>query len=75
MIDYICLLLIGTNVLQFLFWSRHQHKLIDKIMARNYAEYAHYQGPKQTVNQQIATTNNEDLEDEVLREINSQIRI
>lgn len=33
------LALVGANLFQTLYWSRMTHKLIDKLMSRNYAEY------------------------------------
>lgn len=32
-------LLGGLNVFQIIYWSRQTHRLIDKVMSRNYAEY------------------------------------
>jgi hypothetical protein len=31
--------LLGLNVFQLIYWSRQVHKLIDKLMSRNYADY------------------------------------
>lgn len=41
MIEWIAIVLTLTNVFQFIYWSRQTHKLIDKLMCRNYAEYVH----------------------------------
>lgn len=33
------ILLMALNVFQLVYWSRQVHKLIDKLMSRNYPEY------------------------------------
>lgn len=35
----IILMLATMNVVQLLYWSSQTHKLLDKLMSRNYAEY------------------------------------
>lgn len=39
-------LLIALNLLQFVYWSWQVHRLVNKLMSRNFAEYhAIVQGP------------------------------
>lgn len=43
--EYISLALLGLNVFQMVYWSRQVHKLVDKLMSRNYAEYVQINTP------------------------------
>ncbi len=38
-------LLGALNLFQLVYWSRQVHKLIDKLMSRNYADYVTVQRP------------------------------
>jgi hypothetical protein len=42
-LSLVSLSLIALNLFQLIYWSRQTHKLIDKIMSRNYAEYVQTQ--------------------------------
>lgn len=39
----VSLILVGLNIIQLIYWSRQCHKLIDKLMSRNYPEYVQTQ--------------------------------
>jgi hypothetical protein len=59
------------NVFQFVFWSFQLHKLIDKLMSKNYAEYISAQKPQLPV---VFTPDPEEIsEDDVLRELNGAL--
>lgn len=45
----IILALIGFGVFQHIHWSRECQKLIDKLMSRNYADYAYTKKHEQTL--------------------------
>ena len=45
MFEIVSLTLLGLNVFQLVYWSRQTHKLIDKVMSRNYAEYVQITTP------------------------------
>lgn len=62
-----CLVLsIGANIYLIRFWSSQNQKLVDKLMSRNYAEYAYHQKPpeKQLTQEPVVQ------DDEVLEELN-----
>ncbi len=40
-LELLALALGFVTVFQTIYWSRQVHKLIDKLMSRNYAEYVH----------------------------------
>jgi hypothetical protein len=53
-LSLVSLSLIALNLFQLIYWSRQTHKLIDKLMSRNYPEYVQTQNlaaplPKQQV--------------------------
>lgn len=45
----IVLILVMINAIQTVYWSRMTHKLIDKLMSRNYAEYVQLEKLKSPV--------------------------
>lgn len=64
------LVLLSLNVFQFIFWSRQTHRLIDKLMSRNYAEYqASNVVLPQSSNKEMLS---QDLSDPVLDDLNRQ---
>lgn len=68
--------LIALNGVQLLFWSWQYHRLIDKIMCRNYAEYVQVKKslnelPQSSSNQGLKLSHDDELENErILRELN-----
>lgn len=66
--EYVIFVLLGLNVFQLVYWSRQVHKLVDKIMSRNYAEYV------QTNRPTLPTVSKDDdsfvEESDVLNELN-----
>lgn len=68
--------LLALNVFQLVFWSRDHHKLVDKLMSRNYPEYIQSKSREGTaITQQPVQTNKdfESIEEEkvILDEVNS----
>jgi hypothetical protein len=43
MVELVLCSLLLLNVFQLIYWSRQTHKLIDKIMSKNYADYVQTQ--------------------------------
>lgn len=75
MIELVILGLLGLNVFQIVYWSRQTHRLIDKIMSRNYAEYITVQKDQATSFSLPEKAKKEDLPevDEDLERLNSQL--
>jgi hypothetical protein len=66
--------LFALNIWQFWFWSRQNHRLVDKIMSRNYAEYVQTEHLATTSPQSKTQTNQIQFQhDPVLDELNSMI--
>ncbi len=64
--------LLGLNIFQAIYWSRTTNQLIDKLMSRNYAEYAQIQSTRnhaQTDGIRLPDES-ETQEEEILNEIN-----
>ena len=73
MVEYLLIALVFSNILQFVFWSRQNTRLVDKIMSRNYADYVQSQAVSQPV---VRKPEVEDLQIEdadILRELNRAI--
>lgn len=64
--------LASLNVLQLLFWMRETHRLIDKIMCRNYGEYVQLQKSTPEIRPKMDEFHVD--EKEVLEELNSLLR-
>ena len=43
--EYVVLGLVGIILIQHLFWTYQTHKLIDKLMSKNFAEYHMIKNP------------------------------
>ena len=65
----VCIGLILLNIFQFFFWSKQVHKLVDKLMSRNYAEYVSIKNPP------LPTVSEDDLgeESDILEELNDMV--
>ena len=63
--------LLALNAWQFWFWSRETQKLIDKLMSRNYADYAQSSKLKTELPQSIVLPREDQVsEQDVLNEVN-----
>ncbi len=65
--------LIGLNLVQLVFWAICVHKLIDKIMSRNYAEYVQSKPVRPVAKSSNEVDSNQAEEEEVLRELNGML--
>lgn len=65
-----CGILCIFNILQFWYWAKLNRELVDKLMSRNYSEYAHSKALEKAlpIEQKSADVLNAD--DPVLRELN-----
>lgn len=66
-------LLLLANVLQFVFWGRQVRALVDRLMSRNYAEYAHYQVNQNRSENRKKSPEQDPSDDEVLAELNQRL--
>jgi hypothetical protein len=64
------------NIVQLIFWGIHTHKLTNKLMSRNFAEYDLVRkGPPKEKEQIEFSEYEEELEEEeILTELNGMIR-
>ena len=62
----IIMLLLGLNLFQYFFWTWQVHKLVDKLMSRNFAEYVQVTKP---VEQDVSKVQLPE-DDEVLETLN-----
>ena len=62
--------LLGLNIFQLIYWSRETHRLIDKVMSKNYAEYVQSEKFKADLPQPRKIDTSEISDDDVLRELN-----
>lgn len=69
----ICLCLIGLLVAQHIHWSRVNHRLIDKIMSRNYADYVKSENLAKPSPQRQPQNPDINVSDPVLDELNSSL--
>ena len=61
-----------TNVFQMIYWSRETHKLLDKLMSRNYAEYEQVKNLRRELPHALTMTEeDQDLQDEDLKSLNN----
>lgn len=74
----ISILLLGVNVAQFVYWAKRQNDLLDRLMAKNNAEYFQVKNFDKVVASK--TTNSKELEqldqksnDQVLSELNGML--
>jgi hypothetical protein len=72
------LILIGVNVLQFLYWSRIQNDLIDKLLSKNYPDYVIAKNYPKTLEREKVKTDDDQKEIEaqnaqVLAELNGML--
>lgn len=68
--------LIGLNAFQLWYWSRETHRLIDKLMSRNYPEYVSsvsYLKPKPSPATEPTPDHDSIQQEEVLRELNGML--
>jgi len=63
--------LVILNVLQFVFWTWQINKLVDKLMSRNYAEYASVTKPVETSMSSVQLPVKDD--DDVLQDLNRML--
>lgn len=65
--------LIALNVLQLFFWTWQVHKLVNKLMCRDLAEYRHIERRPVKVEKSNSNTAHDELleEAEILNEINA----
>ena len=67
-------ILVVWNIVQFIFWSKQVHRLIDKVMSRNYAEFVQAErtrGPSLVKKELGKLPESEQVEEEkVLQELN-----
>lgn len=68
--DYVALGLLALNAFQLVYWSRQTHKLVDKLMSRNYAEYVQAQNPPLP---RVRLDDNLVEEHEILDELNGMV--
>lgn len=61
--------LCAVNVFQLFFWSWTTHKLLDKLMSRNYGEYVQVRAPKHEL-PRAQEPEVEDFQDEDLHTLN-----
>ena len=69
--EYILIILTLMNVFQLVYWSRQVHKLVDKVMSRNYAEYV--QVTKPTLPTVFEKDDSSVEEQEILNELNGMV--
>ena len=71
-LDLTVLCLSALNAFQLLYWSWQTHKLVNKLMSRNYAEYNYVKAPLASVpkTQDFESVNQNE---EVLQELNAMI--
>ena len=65
--------LVGLNVFQLYYWSRVTHKLIDKLMSRNYAEYVSIEKSTDQSDKLPLRIETETDDESVLNELNGMI--
>lgn len=75
--QFVVAILALMNVAQMVFWSFHNHKLVNKLMSRNFGEYqliAH--GPPEIKQEAISFDEYEEQheEDQILSELNGVVR-
>lgn len=78
MIEALCIGLIALNAFQLWIWWREIHRLIDKVMSRNYAEYVtsqKFSRPDLPQGPEFLAQENSDQNEEqdLLRELNGMI--
>lgn len=72
---WLVVLLSVLNVAQFFFWSMQVHRLVNKLMSKNFAEYnAIISGPE-PVAPRPPDLEAEHEEQEILKELNSMVSI
>lgn len=69
----IIILLSGFNIVQFIFWSLHTHKLVNKIMSRNFAEYNQIVYPEPLQPREIIDFSSAKEEEDILNELNGML--
>lgn len=75
MIEVVVVGLIGLNVFQLWYWSRETHRLIDKVMSKNYPEYVSsvsYLKPKPSPGPEVPDIDTIQQQ-EILRELNGML--
>ncbi len=66
--------LLGLNVFQLVWWSTQNHRLVDKLMSKNYAEYVQSENLKASLPVPKLTDSLSSAEEnELLREINGML--
>jgi hypothetical protein len=55
------LVLLGFNIFQYFFWTWQVHKLIDKMMSRNFAEYVQATKPLEPDAPKVQLPEEEDI--------------
>lgn len=61
MIEYLVIGLAALNIFQYFFWTWQVHKLIDKIMSRNFAEYVQATKPLEPDAPKVQLPEDEDI--------------
>lgn len=73
---YVIVTLAVMNVAQLVFWAIYTHKLINKIMSKNFAEYDLVtKGPPPPEKEAVGFSDYQDTleEEEILAELNGQV--
>lgn len=70
---YVIAILASLNIFQFIFWSFQHHKLVNKLMSRNYAEYNQIVNPAPTVAREIIDFAPHKEEEDILNELNGML--
>ncbi len=76
--EYVIAVLAVMNVAQLIFWAIYTHKLINKLMSKNFAEYDLVtKGPKSPEKEVLSFSEyQDDLEEkEILAELNGQLGV
>lgn len=71
--NYVVITLAGLNIFQFIFWSIQQHKLVNKLMSRNYAEYNQIISPAPIEQREIIDFRPHKEEEDILNELNGML--
>lgn len=71
MIDWIIISLVSLNIFQLIFWSWQNHKLVNKLMCRDFAEYSLITNGPPKVEKPEEDPNRIAEEEAVLMEVNS----